>query len=116
MQIVRHAKYIGTMIGPDGYLHRWTAPRKKIIQRVMKINASTKSLVERLCELKIHAISVLGFLLELFVHLTKLHSRLRIMHFSVQPQDRTMLYLLTFEKLARHVALVRIWWASTPSA
>ena len=28
MQIVRHAKYIGTMIGPDGYLHRWTAPRK----------------------------------------------------------------------------------------
>ena len=61
MQIVRHAKYIGTMIGPDGHLHRWTAPRKKIIQRVMKINASTKSLVERLCELKIYAISVLVF-------------------------------------------------------
>ena len=35
MQIVRHAKYVGTMIGPDGYLHRWTAPRK-IVQRVMK--------------------------------------------------------------------------------
>ena len=29
MQIVRYAKYIGTMIGPDGYIHRWTAPRKK---------------------------------------------------------------------------------------
>ena len=29
MQIVRHAKYVGTMIGPDGYLHRWTAHRKK---------------------------------------------------------------------------------------
>ena len=28
MQIVRHAKHVGTMIGPDGYLHRWTAPRK----------------------------------------------------------------------------------------
>ena len=28
MQIVRHAKYVGTMIGLDGYLHRWTAPRK----------------------------------------------------------------------------------------
>ena len=28
MQIVRHAKYVGTMIGPDGYLHRWSAPRK----------------------------------------------------------------------------------------
>ena len=22
MQIVRHAKYVGTMIGPDGYIHR----------------------------------------------------------------------------------------------
>ena len=28
MQIVRHAKYVGTMIGPNGHLHRWTAPRK----------------------------------------------------------------------------------------
>ena len=28
MQIVRHAKYVGTMIGPDGHLHRWTANRK----------------------------------------------------------------------------------------
>ena len=62
MQIVRHAKYVGTMIGPDGYLHRWTAPWKKIIQRVMKISASTKSLVERLCDFKIYAISVLSFI------------------------------------------------------
>ena len=30
MQIVRHAKYVGTMIGPDGYLHHWTAPKKKL--------------------------------------------------------------------------------------
>ena len=29
MQIVRYAKYVGTMIGPDGYIHRWKAPRKK---------------------------------------------------------------------------------------
>ena len=28
MQIVRHAEYVGTMFGPDGHLHRWTAPRK----------------------------------------------------------------------------------------
>ena len=28
MQIVRHAKYVGTMIGPNGHLHRWTAPRR----------------------------------------------------------------------------------------
>ena len=34
----------------------------KFVQRVMKINASTKSLVERLCDLKIYAISVLSFI------------------------------------------------------
>ena len=28
MQIVRHAKYVGTMIGPDGHLHLWTTPEK----------------------------------------------------------------------------------------
>ena len=60
MQIVRHAKYVGTMFGPHGHIHHWSAPRK-IIQRVLKINASTKSLVERLCDFKIYAISVLSF-------------------------------------------------------
>ena len=35
---------------------------EKIIQRVLKINASTKSLVERLCDFKICAISVLSFI------------------------------------------------------
>ena len=28
MQIVRFAMYVGTMIGPDGHIHRWTAPWK----------------------------------------------------------------------------------------
>ena len=35
---------------------------EKFIQRVLKINASTKSLVERLCDFKIYAISVLSFI------------------------------------------------------
>ena len=30
MQIVRHAKYVGTMIGPDGHLHRRTAAGEKL--------------------------------------------------------------------------------------
>ena len=30
MQIVRHATYVGTMFGPDGYLHSWAAPRKNL--------------------------------------------------------------------------------------
>ena len=54
--------YVGTMIGPHGHLHRWTAHRKRCTQRVLKINASTKSLVERLCDFKIYAISVLSFI------------------------------------------------------
>ena len=35
---------------------------EKITQRVLKINASTKSLVERLCDVKIHAVSVLSYI------------------------------------------------------
>ena len=38
------------------------------------------------------------------------------MPFSVQLQDRSALYLLTFLELALCVALVLTWWASTPSA
>ena len=105
MQIVRYAKDVGTMISPDGYIHRWTAPRKKFIQHVWKINASTKSLVERLCDFKIYAISVLSFIGSVCAP-TKRPSRLRPMPFSVQLQVRTTLYLLTFLELAPCVALV----------
>ena len=59
------------MIGPDGHIRRWSAPRKKFIQRVLKINASTTSLVERLCEWKIYAISVLFFLMVPHAHPTR---------------------------------------------
>ena len=34
MQIVRHAKDVGTMIGPDGHIHRWTALWKNHTARV----------------------------------------------------------------------------------
>ena len=36
MKIVEYAKYVGTMIGPEGHSHRWTAPRQKIIQGTQK--------------------------------------------------------------------------------
>ena len=42
MQVVRYAKNVGTMIGPDGHIHSWTAHPKKFIQRVLKINASSE--------------------------------------------------------------------------
>ena len=38
------------------------------------------------------------------------------MPFSVQPEDRTTLYLLTFLVLALYVVLVLTWWVFTPSA
>ena len=44
MKIVKYGEYVGTMLGPEGYLHRWTAPRKKFIQRTGKINGPSKSL------------------------------------------------------------------------
>ena len=62
MKVVKYAKYVGTIIGPEGHIHRWTAPRKKFNERVLKINASTKSLVERLCDVNICALSVLGYI------------------------------------------------------
>ena len=36
MKIVKYAKYVGTMIGPEGYIHRWTAPRKKFSREQRK--------------------------------------------------------------------------------
>ena len=29
MKIVKYAKHVGTMIGPEGHIHRWTAAREK---------------------------------------------------------------------------------------
>ena len=51
---------------------------EKIVQRVMKIHASSKSLVERLCDFKIYAISVRGFIGSVCAP-----SKPRIMPFSV---------------------------------
>ena len=113
-QIVRHAKHVGTMIGPDGHLHRWTAHRK-IIQRVLKINASTKSLVERLCDFQIYAISVLSFI-GLVCAPDK--ATLKAENHALQcttagPCNAIPSSLL---RLPPFVALVLIWWAFIPSA
>ena len=61
MKIVKYAKFVGTMIVPEGYL-RWTAPREKFIQRTSKINRTSKSLVERMVDFRTYALSVLGYL------------------------------------------------------
>ena len=39
----KKSKYVGAMIGPEGYLHRLAAPREKFIQRARKINGTSKA-------------------------------------------------------------------------
>ena len=51
-KFVKHAKCVGTMIVPQGHLHRLNVPWKKFIQRARKVNETSKSLVERLVDFK----------------------------------------------------------------
>ena len=60
-RIAKSAKYIGTMIGLEGSLHRWTAPRNKFVHACRKIVGSPKSLVERWVEYKVYAPPVLAY-------------------------------------------------------
>ena len=115
MQIVRHANYVGTMIGPDGHLHRWSAPRK---------NHAVRAENQCICQELGWAIVWLQdlcdfcaeFLLVPYAHPTRQPSRPRTMPFSEQMQDGTTLYLLTFLELALNVVLVLTWWVFNPSA
>ena len=61
MNIVKNAKYVGTKIGPEGHLHVGLTT-EKFIQRARKINKTSKSLVERLIDFKMYALSVLGYI------------------------------------------------------
>ena len=60
VNIARVAKYSGAMIGPERYLHRWTAPRNNFVRVPSRINDSPKSLVERVVDYKIYALPILG--------------------------------------------------------
>ena len=63
MNITRRTKHVGAMIGSDGYLDRWTAPRNKFVKVCAMINEFSKrnSLVDRLVDNKINALTVLSF-------------------------------------------------------
>ena len=116
MQVSRYAKYVGTMIGPDGYIHRWTAPGK-FHPACEKNNAFTNSQVERLSDFKIYAIAVLCFigcvcapdkatLLEAENHALQCTT--------ADPHNAIPSILLGC--FAPFVALALIWWAFIPSA
>ena len=81
-------------IGPEGHAHRWTAPRK-ITQRVQKIYASTISLVERLCDMKIYALSVLGYIGSISAP-DEATLKCEALAFSVLPQVHTMPFPATY--------------------
>ena len=94
MKIVKYAKYVGTMIGPEGYLHSGTC----------------KSLVERLVDLRVYAVSVLGYPGSISAPdgATTRCNALPLVPF--------VLCLLTFCVLDRRAALASISWGSVCSA
>ena len=55
VKITRVAKYVGAIIGRDGYLHRWTATRNTFVKVCRKMNESSGSVgptpggVQKLC-------------------------------------------------------------------
>ena len=111
----RHAKYVGTMVDPDGQIHRWTAARKNHPARDdHQCFYQEFCLVGRMCHFKIYAISVL-VLLDLYVHQIRHTSMPRTMLFSVPQQDRTKLFRQPFLGLTLSVVLVLTWWVFTPS-
>ena len=90
--------------------------RGKIIQRVLKINASTKSLVERLCDFKIYATSVLSVIRSVCAP-DKASLKADAHAFqctTAGPYNALPSNLLGVGSVC--VALVLTWWASTPSA
>ena len=46
MKMVRYAKHVGTTIGPEGHIHRWTTFRMKFIQRIFK----NKRIIQKPCK------------------------------------------------------------------
>ena len=115
MKIVKYARYVGTMIGPEGPFHRWTALRKNFAQRANKINESTKSLVERLCEFKIYALSVLGYPGSISApdEATLKEETHAIQSTTADPYNA---FLLTYIELVPCTALALIYLVSTLSA
>ena len=106
MQVVRCAKYVGTMIGPDGHVHRWTAHRKNHPAR-FENHCSTA------CDCKIYAISVLSFIGSLCAP-DKAALKAEAHALQCTTAGPYNAYLLTFLELALYVVLVLTWWVFTP--
>ena len=97
--IVRYVKYVGIMKGLECYMHRW-----KRCNVFRNMNTSTKSMIERLCDLKMY-VCRFWVNLDSYARQTKLPLRLRPMPYNVLPQVRTMPFLLTSYVLFPFVAL-----------
>ena len=44
IKMVKHAQYVGTMIGPEGHLHRWTAAGENSLKELGKSTGPPKAL------------------------------------------------------------------------
>ena len=106
---------VGTMIGPDGYLHCWTAHRKNSFNAWWKSMPLPKAWC-RDCATSRFTRFLCWVLLDLYMHQKRQLSRPRTMLFSVPQQDRTTLFHLHFLGLGPFVALVLNWRAFIPSS
>ena len=105
----------GTMIGPDGHLHRRTAPKKKSSNAYWKSTLEPKAWLSG-CVTSKFLRSLCWDLLDPHVHLKRQPTRSRTMLFSAQQKARTTLCRLPFSELAPNVVLVLTRWAFTPWA
>ena len=62
MKIVKYDKYVGTMIGPEGYLHQWTAPRENSFKEPGKSTELPKVLLNDLLTSKCMPYQCLGYM------------------------------------------------------
>ena len=91
--------------------HRWGSSSREL----RKLNGTSKSLVERLIDFKMYALSVLGYFGS-YPHLMKQPSKRRPMRFNAPLLVRTMLYPLTYNVLDLLAALVSTCLRSISSA
>ena len=115
MKMVRYAKYVGTMIGLEGHIHRWTAPRKKSFSEHKKFMHPQKVWLRDCVTLESMPNRFL-VTLDPYPHQTKPLSRLRPMPYSALSQAHTMPVPPNYCVLVPHVALDPTLLGSTLSA
>ena len=115
MKVVKYAKYVGIMIGPEGNAHRWTAPRKKSFSVFKKLTLPPKALLRDSATFRSMPF-LCWSILDPYPRQTRPPSRLRQLPYSSPPQAHTMPSPPTYYVLVPCAALDLTWLGSTLSA